>query len=328
MSLVAIKRLLIVVVTAIALLGLTLFQLPSPLAIPKIWFSRLVLGFSNISDESLTFERRDRCNLANEGPCHSTNKSLVLTFWSEQSRRKWLPQNIHLAFPSHSFDHLIFVFDNSSWHSHPAYHQSIWIHVQGQIRMWFVKRFLLPQMILSYRYIWFMDDDSRLWFNPLHYECVIEQLHVPISSPARFRGVLSHQITKVQNQYKAHIGRWTDLVENGPTMVSTSSAWLCIYRYLDAWRDSGWGFDSVYCNILADLCLPKSNRTRVCAILDAFLVDHRSEKIMSGRYGTKELKFSLERNRPWRAVPQTYGPLAENRSVFDNCNVRVSFRRR
>ena len=323
MRVVLIQLFCIVVVTAIALLGLTLFQLPSPLAIPQIWFSRLIPGFSNISDESLTFERRDRCNLANEGPCHSTNKSLVLTFWSERSRQKWFPQNIHLAFPSHSFDHLIFVFDNSSWHSHPAYHQSIWIHVQGQIRMWFVKRFLLPQMIRSYRYIWFMDDDSRLWFNPLHYECVIEQLHIPISSPARLGGALSHQITKVQNQYKAHIGRWTDLVETGPTVVWTSSAWSCLYHYLDPSTVSGWGFDFVYCNILADLCLPKSNRTRVCAILDVFRIEHQSETINSKGVGEEEMGVFDRRYRPWYTIQQTYGPLAENQSVFDKCNASI-----
>ena len=314
----------IVLVTSIVLLGLALLYLKSPLVRPRSSSIRLRQSSSNIFDESLTFERRDRCNLANEGPCHSTNKSLVLTFWSERSRQKWLPQNIHLAFPSHSFDHLIFVFDNSSWHSHPAYHQSIWIHVQGQLRMWFVKRFLLPQMIRSYRYIWLVDADSRLWFNPLHYECVIEQLHVPISSPARFRGVLSHQITKVQNQYKAHIGRWTDLVEIGPTVVITSSAWSCLHRYLDPSTGTGWAFDFVYCNILADLCLPKSDRTRVCAILDAFRIDHQSKKITSSKDGAWEIPFFKKKYQPWYSAWQTYGPLAENRSVFDKCNISFS----
>ena len=271
-------------------------------------------------DEPFSFERRDRCNVNSEGPCHSTNKSLVLTFWNEESKTKWVSQNIHLAFPSHSFDHLIFVYDNSSWQSHPAYHQSIWIHVHGQIRLWFAKRFLPAQMIRSYKYIWIVDDDSRLWFNPLHYQCVIEQLRIPMSAPGRLGGALSNPIVKVDEKFKPHIGRWTDFVETGPTVVVNSSAWSCLYRYLDPSVGSGWGLDLIQCNILADLCLPKTNRTRVCAILDAFRIEHQADRVKSSGYGAPELGFFERSYRNYFSEPKNYEPLATNLSVFDKCS--------
>lgn len=83
---------------------------------------------------TLSYERRNVCNIHHQASCYTTNKSLVLTFWSEKSNSRWLPDHLISAFPFHSFDHMIFVYDNSSWHSHSDYERFIFIHVQGQIR--------------------------------------------------------------------------------------------------------------------------------------------------------------------------------------------------
>ena len=277
-------------------------------------------SYIDVFSETVSFERRHVCNVNGEELCHFTNKSLVMTFWNEKSKSYWMAQNILSAFPSHSFDHLIFVYDNSTWHSHPGYDQFIWIHVHGQIRFWYVKRFLTPSMIRSYKYIWIIDDDSRLNFVPLHYQCVVEHLQIPLSAPGRLTGALSHPITKVNERYKARVGRWTDFVETGPVFVATSRAWLCIYRYLSASTGSGWEIDAIWCHILADRCLPKSDRRRVCAILDAFGLEHQSETINSAGYGSPEAVFYQDRFYHWRAGFQTYGPLASDRSLVDSCN--------
>ena len=120
-------------------------------------------------DERLNFERRAQCNYNNTKMCYSMNKSLVVTFWGDRSRDKWLSDNILSAYPLHSFDHIIFVYDNSSWHAHPAYKHFIWIHVDGQLRFWFLKRFLTPTILKSYAFLWIIDDDAKLDFQPLHY---------------------------------------------------------------------------------------------------------------------------------------------------------------
>ena len=95
----------------------------------------------NISNPPLTFDRRSHCNIRNSTTCYATNKSLLMTFWGRKSVDKWVPQNILSAFPSHSFDHMIFVHDNSTWHTHPGYDRFIWIHVQDQLKFWYLKRF-------------------------------------------------------------------------------------------------------------------------------------------------------------------------------------------
>ena len=276
--------------------------------------------YIDVFTDSLSFERRDRCNVNSKQPCRSTNKSLLMTFWSEKSKKDWMAQNILSAFPTHSFDHLIFVYDNSTWHSHPGYDKFIWIHVQGQIRFWYVKRFLPPSTIKSYKYIWIVDDDSRLTFAPLHYQCVIERLRIPLSAPGRLTGAMSHSITRVDDDFKDRIGRWTDFVETGPTFVATSAAWLCIYRFLSASTGSGWELDSIWCHILAVRCLPNSSPRKVCAILDAFGLDHQSDQINSVSYGAPESIFYQKRFYNWRAAHRTYGPLARNRSLVDSCS--------
>jgi hypothetical protein len=72
----------------------------------------------NIS--SLSLERRHSCHLNNEPFCESVNKSLVVSFWREMSRDKWLPANILRVFPSNHFDHVIMLHDTSNWSNHPG----------------------------------------------------------------------------------------------------------------------------------------------------------------------------------------------------------------
>ena len=272
-----------------------------------------------LNNEGLTFERRAECNMGNQKACYSTNKSLVLTFWSDKTRRHWLSKNILSAFPSHSFDHLIFVFDNSTWITHPDYKHLIWIHVYDQHRLWYVKRFLPPAIIKTYKYVWCVDDDSKLNFVPLHYQCVIDHLHIPLSSPGRTHGVISLSITARNSNFTDRIGRWTDVVETGPTFVASSAAWLCIYEHLDPSTGSGWGFDLTWCNMLADACFAGSDRKRMCAILDVFGIDHQSETINSASYGAPEFPYYKEKYKRWLAQQQEYGPLAENNSLLEQC---------
>jgi hypothetical protein len=275
---------------------------------------------SDFSERALTLERRLHCNPDGKKACYSTSKSLVLTFWSEKSKQKWTAQNILSAFPSDSFDHVVFLHDNSTWHSHPGFADFIWIRAQGQIRLWFISRFLSPSILNSYKYIWTIDDDVLLDFIPLQYQCVIDQLHIPLSAPGRSGGVMSHKITQVNPSYIEYVGRWTDFVETGPVFVATSSTWMCIYEHLDTSSGSGWGLDLIWCHMLAEACLIALDATRVCAIIDAYRIEHQSVAINSYNYGKAELFSYTRKYTNWVAKRQNYGPLATNRSVIEVCS--------
>lgn len=274
---------------------------------------------SEAFDERLNFERRTQCNYNNTNMCYSINKSLVVSFWGERSRDKWLSENILSAYPLHAFDHVIFVYDNSSWHAHPAYKHFIWIHVDGQRRFWFLKRFISPTILKSYAFLWIIDDDAKLEFRPLHYQCVIQNLSIPLSAPARLSGPLSHGITRTFWDFNNRIGRWVDFVETGPLVIMASFAWQCIYRYIDVATGSGWGLDMIWCNIIAHNCLPISQSKKACAILDAFRMHHQSDSMYSINDGLPELSIYAKAHQSLAAKRQNIGPLAEDKKLFEFC---------
>jgi hypothetical protein len=251
--------------------------------------------------------------------CYSTNKSLVVTFWHKRSIDKWVSQNILSAFSLHSFDHIIFVHDNSSWHTHPGYKHFIWIHVEGQHRIWYIKRFVLPMILKSYEFLWIIDDDAQLNFTPLHYQCVVRNLSISLSAPARLSGALSHGLTKVDTNFKNQIGRWTDFVETGPVVILSSLAWQCIYKYLDASTGTGWGLDLIWCNMIAEKCLSSSEVKKACAILDVFDVDHQSTGVKSSGDGAPELAIYTQPFQKWSTKQQIIGPLAKDNKLLEFC---------
>jgi hypothetical protein len=295
--------------------------LPQHVSQSTIIIKQQLQYFNQRHDETITFERRTLCNYKNNQTCYSTNKSLVVTFWDKKSVDKWVSQNILSAFPLHSFDHIIFVHDNSSWNSHPGYQHFIWIHITGQHRLWYLKRFLLPTIAESYAFIWIIDDDAKLNFNSLHYQCIVKNLNVSLSAPARLAGKVSHPITRMNASFRERIGRWTDFIETGPIVVASSLVWQCIYTLIDASTGTGWGIDLVWCNMLAEHCpLSKSEHRKVCAILDAFTVDHQSTGVNSGKEGTPELGVYTLIRKAWSAKRQNIGPLAKDNKLITICS--------
>lgn len=268
---------------------------------------------------SLTFERRTHCNHKQKEMCYSTNKSLVVSFWYKRSTDKWVSQNILSAFPLHSYDHMIFVHDNSSWNSHPGYKHFMWIHVNDQLRFWYLKRFVLPMLMKSYEFLWIIDDDAKLDFAPLHYQCVIKNLNISLSAPGRVNGAISHDLTKFNQDFKNQIGRWTNFIETGPVAIMSSLAWQCIYTYLDASTGTGWGLDMIWCTVIAEHCVPLSGLKNACAILDAFVVDHQSKGVNSVSDGAPELKTYTHTYNTWPTKQKNLGPLAKDNKLIETC---------
>lgn len=279
------------------------------------------LSKSQSRNDSFTFQRRIHCNYRSKQWCYSTNKSLVVTFWSEKSREKWVSQNILQAFPLHSFDHIIFVHDNSSWRNHSGYEHFIWIHVIGQWRFWYLKRFILPIIAETYEYLWIIDDDAQLNFHPLEYQCVIKNLSIHLSAPGRLTGVISHPLTKKDVSFSKKIGRWTDFIETGPIVVASTFAWKYIHMYLDPSTGTGWGLDLIWCNMIAEYALPLLKRVNVCAILDAFTVDHQSMRVNSVVDGGLEAPIYMKTYRSWLARKVNLAPLANDDKLITLCHL-------
>ena len=273
------------------------------------------------SDVGISLEGNIECNLINRSQCYTTQKSLVVSFWRESSREKWLVKNILKVFTEDHFTCVIMVHDNSSWTSFRNRERLIWIHVNAQKRFWFLKRFLTPSVLKAYNYIWILDDDIELLFDPLHYECVIAQLNISLSSPGRLKGIASHSITRVNRNFVSKIGRWTDFVEIGPIFIGSSSAWSCLWHYLSAFVGLGWGFDLIWCKLLARKCSLNITNKRSCAVLDIFKANHLSESIDTIVAGNQEVSAYNEYYNSFRSKKQNLGPLASDCAIYSSCSI-------
>lgn len=267
----------------------------------------------------LTYERGTSCNVYNRTGCKMIDKSLVVSFFSERSKSKWVSEHILSYFSPEKFDYMIFVYDDSIWTTHPLHSRSIFIQVASQQPYWYLKRFLKSNIVQSYRYIWVLNDDAELLFNPNHYECILNKLNIQLSTPIRLKGAVSHEITRLNSSYKDRIGRWTDFVEIGPAFIVTPEAWRCIDFYSDEALGTGWGLDMVWCRMLGERCFPKLGATKVCAIIDAFGFNHQSDQINSGPVGEPEKYFYERKYFIWISKFQVYGELAQNNSILRAC---------
>ena len=278
------------------------------------------LYFNRFLNMGVSLEGDSDCNLIQTTRCYSTDKSLVLSFWREGSRDKWIVKNFLKVFDQEHFTRVIMVHDNSSWSSYPNREHFIWIHVNAQKRFWYLKRFLTPITLKTYKYIWIVDDDIELLFDTLHYECVITKLNISLSAPGRVKGIASHQITRVNNNYTGQIGRWTDFVEIGPIVVGSSSAWECLWHFLSSYVGLGWGLDLIWCNLIANKCMPNATVEHVCAVLDIFQVNHLSEYIGSTVAGSQEVPAYNQYYNHYSSKQIIIGPLANDQTIYSTCN--------
>jgi hypothetical protein len=277
------------------------------------------LYLNRFSNSSVSLAGEADCNLNQKSSCFTANKSLVVTFWRESSREKWLAKNILKIFPDKHFVRIIMVHDNSIWSSFPDRDRFIWIYVNSQKRFWYVKRFLTPPILKAYKYIWILDDDVEILFEPLHYECVTTRLNISLSSPGRVHGIASHQITLVNKDFSDKIGRWTDFVEIGPIAIASASAWECIWHFMSPFVGLGWGLDLIWCRLLAHNCMSNATAEKACAVLDIFHVNHLTNYIGSTEAGTRE-KAAYEPYYPvFHTHQKNFAPLANDLSIYSSC---------
>lgn len=277
------------------------------------------LYFNRFLNSSVSLEGDTDCNLNKRDSCYTVNKSLVVTFWRNSSRDRWLAKNILKKFPGKYFVRIIIVHDNSNWASYPDKELFIWIYVNSQKRFWYVKRFLTPSILKAYKYMWILDDDVELLFEPLHYECVITQLNISLSSPGRLNGIASHASTLVNKDFVDKIGRWTDFVEIGPIVVSSTSAWECIWHFLSPFGGLGWGLDLIWCRLLAHNCGSNTTMQKTCAVLDIFQVNHLSNYIGSTAAGSREMPAYNQYYKSFYTQQVNMGPLANDRIIYSFC---------
>ncbi|KAL5151250.1 hypothetical protein HKD37_13G037688 [Glycine soja] len=179
---------------------------------------------------------------------------------------------------------------NLDWSS-----KAIHIVARNQTKWWFAKRFLHPDIVSIYDYIFLWDEDLGVeHFSPSRYVEIIKREGLEISQPALDPNSteIHHKITIRARTKKFHrrvyerrgSTRCSDLSEGPPCTgfvegmapVFSRSAWYCTWHLIQNDLVHGWGVDMKlgYC--------AQGDRTKKVGVVDSEYVFHQGIQTLGG----------------------------------------------
>ncbi|CAJ1961576.1 unnamed protein product [Sphenostylis stenocarpa] len=196
---------------------------------------------------------------------------------------------------------------NLGWSS-----KAIHIVAQNQTKWWFAKRFLHPDIVSIYDYIFLWDEDLGVeHFSPSRYVEIIKQEGLEISQPALDPNSteIHHRITIRARTKKFHrrvyerrgSTRCSDSSEGPPCTgfvegmapVFSRAAWYCTWHLIQNDLVHGWGVDMKlgYC--------AQGDRTKNVGVVDSEYVFHKGIQTLGGS-GHRTTKVSNLQRRTTR----------------------------
>ncbi|KAI9151138.1 hypothetical protein H9P43_009753 [Blastocladiella emersonii ATCC 22665] len=173
------------------------------------------------------------------------------------------------------FGVLLFHWDHDVWASAPATSRFPSVVAVNQTKFWFAKRFLTPQVVDNYRYVFLWDDDVGLpdGWDPLAFVKVLSENNLHIAQPALRSGVREYGQSAVVKQQPdvvkaGRVGRLTSFVEVMMPVFSREAWQNCVYESIPWDGHSYWGLDFAW--------YPHCASKGYCrlGVVDAMPVDH------------------------------------------------------
>ncbi|KAJ1409301.1 hypothetical protein SESBI_22812 [Sesbania bispinosa] len=180
------------------------------------------------------------------------------------------------------------------------------IHVSAtdQSKWWFAKRFLHPDIVAAYDYIFLWDEDLGVEnFHPDKYISIIKSEGLEISQPALDprKSEVHHQITVRGRRSKVHRrtfkasngGKGCDKSSTAPPCtgwiemmapVFSRAAWRCVWYMIQSDLIHAWGLDMQlgYC--------AQGDRTKNVGVVDAEYIVHHNRPTLGGTDSTVSSK--------------------------------------
>ncbi|KAF7840242.1 lysine ketoglutarate reductase trans-splicing-like protein [Senna tora] len=202
--------------------------------------------------------------------------------------QKFLPDN---------FTIMLFHYDGNvdGWWDLEWSGKAIHIVAQNQTKWWFAKRFLHPDIVYIYDYIFLWDEDLGVeHFSPARYLEIVKEEGLQISQPALDPNSteIHHKLTVRAKKQKVHRrvyerkGRkkCTDASQGPPCTgfvegmapVFSQSAWFCTWHLIQNDLVHGWGMDMKlgYC--------AQGDRTKNVGIVDSEYIVHKGIQTLGG----------------------------------------------
>nr|CAD1841193.1 unnamed protein product [Ananas comosus var. bracteatus] len=202
--------------------------------------------------------------------------------------RKFLPDN---------FTAILFHYDGdvNGWHNLPWSKRVVHIAALNQTKWWFAKRFLHPDVVSIYDYIFLWDEDLGVDnFHPARYIEIVKSEGLEISQPALdpYLSEIHHRITVRRKKGKVHrrvydnraggdcsstsdkppCAGWVE----GMAPVFSRSAWRCAWNLIQNDLIHGWGIDMKlgYC--------AQGDRTKKVGVVDDEYIVHQGIQTLGG----------------------------------------------
>ncbi|KAJ3670257.1 hypothetical protein LUZ60_010581 [Juncus effusus] len=246
-------------------------------------------------------------------------------------------------FLSENFTAILFHYDGNvdGWNDLDWSKNVIHISAFNQTKWWFAKRFLHPDIVSNYDYIFLWDEDLGVDnFNPSRYVKIIESEGLEISQPALDPSLseVHHRITIRRKNRLVHRRVYdkqgsdncssssegppcTGWVE-GMAPVFSRSAWQCAWHLIQNDLIHGWGLDMKfgYC--------AQGNRKKKVGVVDSEFIVHKGVQTLGGSSETKNQSSKGKRDNTSRKSKQVPHRLAVPGRGRIKSDARVEVRRR
>ncbi|KZV57576.1 hypothetical protein F511_03036 [Dorcoceras hygrometricum] len=223
-------------------------------------------------------------------------------------RQKENVNTIVRKFLSKNFTIILFHYDGNldGWWDLEWSREAIHIVAHNQTKWWFAKRFLHPDVVVIYDYIFLWDEDLGVEnFDPGRYLEIVKSIGLEISQPAldpNSTGI-HHRITIRKRTKKFHrriyVNRdnrkcsgdsegppCTGFVE-GMAPVFSRTAWHCAWHLIQNDLVHGWGIDMKlgYC--------AQGDPTKKVGVVDSEYIVHQSIQTLGGVSARKVMRLNI-----------------------------------
>ncbi|XP_066313184.1 uncharacterized protein [Miscanthus floridulus] len=204
-------------------------------------------------------------------------------------KQKAVVDKLVSKFPEAKFIVMLFHYDGEvdGWRDLEWSGRAIHVAVRDQTKWWFAKRFLHPDLVVEYDYVFLWDEDIEVdSFDPLRYLRIVRKEGLEISQPALDRrSQIHHQLTararsgNVHRRYYKTNGHgrcygnstgppctgWVEMM----VPVFSRAAWRCAWHMIQNDLVYAWGMDYKlgYC--------AQGDRSRNVGVVDSEYVLHR-----------------------------------------------------
>ncbi|XP_024188834.1 uncharacterized protein LOC112193053 isoform X1 [Rosa chinensis] len=242
----------------------------------------------------------------------SANSSISLLAMAVGIKQKDLVGKMVKKFLSSGFVVMLFHYDGNvdEWKQFQWNDLVIHVSAVNQTKWWFAKRFLHPDIVAQYSYIFLWDEDLGVDnFNPQRYVSIVRKEGLEISQPALdfSQSEVHHQITaRVKGStvhrrtYKPNAnGTGCDEHSKAPPCtgwielmapVFSRAAWRCVWYMIQNNLIHAWGLDMQlgYC--------AQGNRMKKIGVVDAEYIIHYGRPTLGGPDENEKLPQSIAKD--------------------------------